>query len=353
MKYFRNLTYSLGDEDANVELSLVDKEGACLLGIAGSGARMLPFLSKKPKVLCLIDVSMEQIELSKLRLKTLDRFSYEEYCEFWGYKYISPEKRKALFLSLNIDNSYLLKLFAKNKWKEPIYYGKFEKSLLAISKVMKLLVGKKSLKIFDTKNLEEQVAFYNTAFSKKKFNRVVFLLGNANFLNAILYKGSFPKKNIANSYYYNFKKVFNRIFTETYVRDSYFIQLVLLGKVHYYQTIPEVNEKIFNLSKQNIKECNVMFINGDLGEQSEKIKTKFDYISLSDVPSFLKEEKIDTLLKDMDLLVKDGSKIVYNGFLRQISFLNEYATFSDETHQYKDAIKKDSTKLWKYTILEK
>lgn len=351
--YFNGLTYSLGDEDANLELNIAPERGN-YFGICGSGARILPLLSLFPKKIICSDVSLGQIALAKLRVETIRRFTHKEYCQFWGYKEISPTVRRKMLSSLKFeDRNIINQLFEKHKWREPIYYGKFEKSLIKISKIVRALLGKEYLKIFDLCDLEEQQHFFKTVFPRKRFNMIVALLGNASFLNAILYNGEFPKKNITGSYYDNFKRVFESIFMEVPVRNSYFLQLVLLGKVKYYDNIPEANFIIYQKMKKGLEHSHIEFIKGNVYDQIKMFDTNFfDYISLSDVPSF-----VDTIngLSFTDIVapyLRTGGLLVYNGFLKQIEPTNT-CCLSLATHNYSHVFSEDSTRLWKYIILKK
>ncbi|QPH38261.1 DUF3419 family protein [Pedobacter endophyticus] len=212
-KYFKNLNYSLGDEDSRVEYNILEEDVNHVMGIAGSGGRMLPLLARSPKKLTCVDILDEQLFLTELRYEAIKYLDFEQYLAFLGYPpvFLLPDERRKIFDQLPLSEPariYLEKVFVNAKWSEIIYTGQFEQTLIKLSKVNRLITGRKGQMLFETNSLPEQIAYLTDRFPRHRWDLVLRLLGNTSVLNSLLYKGDFPKKNIPGSHFKNFKRIF-------------------------------------------------------------------------------------------------------------------------------------------------
>ena len=357
-QYFSNLTYSIGDEDNNVEFQILPANRNHIVSICGSGTRIIPFLSKNPKKITCVDISQEQLDLTFLRIEAIKQLDYKTYLSFLGYPpiIISKDERKQIFDSLIIPNEIkvrLQKTFISNKWKEVIYYGKFEKAMIKLSKINRFITGKTGKEIFNQSNFQEQKKYHREKFSNIRFSITIAILGNTSVLNSILYKGQFPKKNILGSYFKNFKTVFNNIFTKIDIQESFFIQLVFMGKISNLKAnLLEVNENVFYQAKQNLENCIIEYANNDITQVIKNSKSnEIDFVSYSDVPSFFSDNKANTFLQEIKNNIATNCIIISKGFLRISNpNTNDYYV---KTNEYNTIIETDKTQLWKYQIYSK
>lgn len=357
-KYFSNLTYSIGDEDNNIEFQILPANRNHIVSVCGSGTRIIPLLSKFPKKMTCVDISQEQLDLTLLRIQAIKELDFETYISFLGYppEMITPTERKSIFETLELTQEVrnrLIYLLEKNKWNEIIYYGKFEKTMIDLSRINRLITGKTGKEIFNQASIKKQQEYYLRKFSRKRFNITVALLGNASVLNSILYKGQFPKKNIKGSHYKNFKDVFHKIFTKINIKESFFVQLVFLGKIAFSQAnLLEADSEVFLNSKEALKNCSVDFIKGDI---TEIIRTNpendIDFVSYSDVPSFLHIEKDVTFLQEIKHKLSKNALVISKGFLRITN--PDTKDYLKITTEYKELTETDKTQLWKYQIYKR
>ena len=56
-KYFNSLNYTIGNEDASLELAVLPEKAQHVFTVAGSGSRIIPLLSKNPLRLTCVDSS--------------------------------------------------------------------------------------------------------------------------------------------------------------------------------------------------------------------------------------------------------------------------------------------------------
>jgi S-adenosylmethionine-diacylglycerol 3-amino-3-carboxypropyl transferase len=356
-KYFNALNYTLGDEDTSLELDLCPRYSKNIFSIAGSGGRILPLFAKEPICLNCVDILKEQLYITELRIETVKALNHEEFCTFWGYssREISPLERQKIFNQITISDearSFLHTFFEQNKWGKIIYMGKFEKMLIQLSKINNLITGKKGRGIFFSKSLEEQKSYFYNSFPHLRWKIVLLLLGNSTILNSILYKGDFPKKNIKGSTYQNFARIFLSIFENISVRDSFFVQMAFWGNLNFKEGyLIEANPELYEQIKQGACKASVNYIQGNIFDVIKNSSEKATFLSLSDVPSFLKGKTEETYLQEISSKIEQESLVVVRGNLRVTSPISD--DYSILSHQYDELIKKETTQLWNIQIYKK
>ncbi|MEX0914471.1 MAG: DUF3419 family protein, partial [Wenzhouxiangellaceae bacterium] len=241
--YFGGLAYSLGDEDSRIERELLPYRASRVLTIAGSGGRVVPLLARAPRRLEAVDISPWQIAFTRFRLAALSTLDSEEYARLLGYgrEPLLGELRHKLITALPLldaDRSLIGEVHRAHPETPLIYTGKFEKTLKRFSSIIRAVLGNHILELFEITDLSEQHAFLQSRFPRKRWKLLVGLLGNATFLNAVLYKGEFPKKNRPGSHFRIYSDIFHGLFERVLVRESFFLQMLMLGEVSYSQGFP-------------------------------------------------------------------------------------------------------------------
>ena len=347
--YFTHLNYSLGDEDSRIELGMCPRDAPHVLAVAGSGGRALPLLARHPKRLTCVDILEEQLALTALRLAALRALDHPAYTAFLGYppQPMTPEQRRQCFAKLELDpqtRASLQNLFERHRWQPIIYLGRFEQTMIRFSKIVRLFVGRRGRAIFEQPDLEAQQAYWRSRFPHQGWWLAVTLLGNAAALNAVLYKGEFPKKNVPESSRTVYRKLFARLLGEMPARQSFFLQLVFLGKLHYAEgNTVECDPEVFAAAKTAAAHCQIELRRGDVMEQ---ISDDVAFVSLSDVPSFFGgSDREQTFLQEARNRLKPGALVVYRGHLRLPD--PNTSGFAEITDQYADLIASERTQLWR------
>jgi len=320
--YFRNMNYSLGNEDSSLEFNLLAPNASAVLTVAGSGSRFLPLLAKKPRKIICVDLSQEQLFVSQLRVESLRAFTREEYCAFWGYPPVSmsQEQRQRAFSTLGLSEkarSYFARLFQDNNWNSTLYSGNWEKTFKILSKVNRFITGKRAARLFECKTLEAQTEYLETQFPRKAWHLVLLILGNALVFDSLLYKGHFPKKNNGLSYLDFYSTAFDRLFRNTLARDNFFLQLAFFGQIKYPSgnTI-ECQPEIYAPAKNALQEVEVKYVNGDILDAANSLSEKVDFVSLSDVPSYLDDKAEKTFLQKLTPCLAKNALIVSRSYLK-------------------------------------
>ncbi len=348
VNYFKQLNYTLGDEDASFEMHALRQHAGHVIAVADCGSRLVPLLAKQPRKLTCVDISPLQLAISKLRLSLLAHVDHPTYCAFLGYQEgISPAQRQQLFAQLPLDEASratLEAMLASINWDGPVYYGKFEQMLLTLSRITRLITGKRAAGIFACTTLEEQLAYYKTQFPHWRWKWVLRLLGNSTALNSLLYKGDFPKKNTPGSYLETYSQIFERLFTTARARESFFLQMIFLGKIAYPEGLPiECDPEVFQQAKAALAQCEIAYVEGDIFSAVAQ-HDDVDFLSLSDVPSFIDDAQAHACLQAVKKHCAKEGVVVVRGHVRLVK--PDLRGFRDISHLYDKWAQRESTQLW-------
>jgi S-adenosylmethionine-diacylglycerol 3-amino-3-carboxypropyl transferase len=323
MSYFSKLNYTLGDEDTISEYSIIPNDCENVISISGSGGRVVPLIGKHPKVLTCVDVLQEQLDLTMLRIESIKQLNYYDFMRLLGYPEhpVTNDNRKKIFDTIILDNdvkSRLIRQFECENWGPIIYQGEFEKMLIKLSKLIRFILGDSLDRLFGFDDLVEQRRFFDSKyFPSKRWNLAILIFGNGVALNTLLYRGDFPKKNLEGSTYSCYKKMFEYLFRNVLCKESFFLQMLLLGKLKNSQeSMLEADEEIFNSVKLALDSTKVYYQKNDIVSAIRDNLSKFDFVSMSDVPSFMVNGSENSFLLDISDNLLPECKVVTRGHLR-------------------------------------
>jgi S-adenosylmethionine-diacylglycerol 3-amino-3-carboxypropyl transferase len=349
-RYFAELNYSLGDEDSSVEYALLSRGTRCVAAVAGSGGRVLPLIAKRPEKLVCFDVVEEQLHLTRLRVESARALDLEEYAAFWGYPPapMSPRQREDRFETLPLPPeaaAALRALFRRAEWTEIIYIGRFERMFRSLARINRLFTGNAGRRLFECDSTAEQVEYLERSFPVLRWKIVLFLLANSTVLNSILYKGDFPKKNIPASTYANFLRIYDSLFRRIPVRESFFAQLSFFGRLISREAgLLEVDSAVFASIKDALPGVDLEYVRGDIVHGLAARPERFDFVSLSDVPSFLPAGSDSRYLQDLHPALNPGALVVARGNLRVIA--PDTSGYEDAGAGVAELSGSEKTQLW-------
>lgn len=348
--YFTELNYSLGDEDSAVEYHLLPHGARRVAAVAGSGGRILPLLAKRPERLCCFDILKEQLHLTRLRVESVRAFELEEFAAFWGYPPVpmAPKERMNRFRSLPLPRDAaesLGALLERHRWTEIIYIGRFERMFSLLARINQVFTGRAGSGLFDCATVEDQIEYLNSSFPDLRWRMVLALIANSTFLNSILYKGDFPRKNIPGSTYANFRGIYERIFRGIRVKESFFAQLSFFGQLVTREAgLMEVAPDIFHSIKHAIQHTQVEYVHGDIVHEIASRREDYSFVSLSDVPSFLPPASAALYLRDIRPGLSPGAVVVARGNLRVI--VPQTPGYEDISGSLSELCRREKTQLW-------
>lgn len=354
--YFQHLNYTLGDEDSRLELGILPAHSDHVMAVAGSGGRVLPLLARRPRRLTCVDICRPQLFLTELRVEALRALTRGEFLGLLGYpgRALAPEERRRLFrqLALSPDAARFFEgLFAAHGWGPLLYSGRFERTLRTLARVNGLLTGSRGRGLFETGDREAQRVYLERRFPRRAWRAVLLLLGNSAVLNSLLYKGDFPKKNIPGSAYRFYRDAFERLFSDARARESFFLQLVFFGELRFAEGLPvECDADVFEAARRALGSTAVSYVHGDILEVAQRAGD-VDFLSLSDVPSFLPEEREQDFLQLLRPGLAPGGLVVTRGHLRVAR--PDASGFACISERYADLMSAEKTQMWSVNVYQK
>src|SRR3989344_898195 len=353
--YFNQLNYVLGNEDNSVEFNILSEGTNHVLAAAGSGTRVIPLLAKSPRLLTCVDVSREQLFLTELRIESLRSLDYSRYLGFWGYppEQLSTTERERIFSQFTLSKdaaTYLENLFKVIKWNAILYEGKWERTFVSISRLLRLFIGGAGTRLLDFAETSDYFNYLENRFPRRAWNCALFLLGNSAVFNALLYRGSFPKKNIGKSHYRFYQNAFDSLFKQGLARNNSFLQLLFLGKIAFHEGLPfDCNEEIYQRAKLRLQSIEIRYVWGDIIETIQKTDTPIDFISFSDIPSYFEGPREKSFLEDIKNNLSPGALVVIRYYLKITD--TDLSSFSNITSNHTSLMEKEKMQMYTIQVL--
>ncbi len=354
-KYFSGLNYTLGNEDSTLEVAICKiHKPRSVFSICGSGGRSFPLAENETELITLSDLSKEQLWLAELRLHTYKELDHDTFLKFWGYfPYPDDDNagfRKKIFFSLHLRDEvrhYFNRVFIETNFSSVLYLGKWERTFQILSNINRIVLGSDYDRMLRFDNLPDQLAYYQSEFPLFKWKSVIFLLGNKSIFNALLYKGDFIKKNSPLSHFDYYFQAFNRLFRADLAKKSFFLHLCFYGKISSIEGVPiEATEEGF--TRVNQSNCEVEYINQDFVTYLNSGKHKYDFLSLSDVPAYLKGDSERDYLQKIKPSLNFGALIVVRHYLRHAQA--DTSGFVDVSNEYKEIIELEKVQMYEISV---
>ena len=131
------------------------------------------------------------------------------------------------------------------------------------------------------------------------------------------------------------------------------MQLGFLGKIAFPKgNLLEADKNVFEKAKMSLNNCTIRYSKGDITNIITKNpENDIDFVSYSDVPSFLSDNEASSFLQEIKHKITKESIVVSKGFLRVVN--PNYVDYFSEAEGYKTLIETDNTQLWKYQIYKR
>ncbi len=350
------LHYSIGDEDNRLEWSLLRRRAHHVVAAAGSGARLLPLLARRPQRLTALDLSPVQLALTRLRIAALSEWTHEEYCAFFGYPphAMSPEQRRSLFDYLPLDantRALLRPQFEANGWTEVAYYGHFEQSLIATSRLVRVMLGPARRCLFEAQGIEDQRRILREEFPWRRWQMVLALICEDDELRDCLSHGAFAEPELREQAYAHFDRLFRHLFHNTLIRESFFLQLLVLGRIEYPEGLPtEAHPLIFEAARDALCETELSIVEGDLIEWLA-CHDGVDFVSMCDVSAVLDPEREASFLDDIHGSLLPGSRVITR---RHAPVGQSHAAgYHLAVDDHRSVLEAESTQLWEVAVYDR
>lgn len=305
MPYNRCLyDFGLSQDDPATELRALDlKPDDRLLCIASGGELPLSILAKGPLLIDAVDISLAQLQLSKLKLAAVLALDVEEAARFLGYIPCNKEQRLRQF---SMVREYLGEP-ERNFWEDhlfvfkkgPIHYGRYERYFARFRQLGLFLIGgpEKLYGLFECNDIEAQRKYFDEILRSELLERLFKIIFHPRLYKrrgiseqGLIHDG---KQDIAQTFFNQFRN----FCTQTLARENYLLQFLFLGNVIYYEALPfflqERGMTIIRLRHSSIHYQNLSY-SDIIRESPEGTYNKF---ALSNVCDWLGEEAFSGLLQ--------------------------------------------------------
>lgn len=329
MDFYRHLNYSLGNEDWSVEeQALRIKPGDKVVCVTASGDRSLHLLMTRCAEIISLDMNPIQNYLLNLKLAAISQLDYEKYIAFLGCK--ETPHRKAIFSEIR---PYLSK-DAANFWdkhekmiqKGVIYQGRVEKLTHYAAVFFNLFMNKKTQTLLSFTDINEQRTYLNNTWNSLYLRKIFEIFAHPTrskyLLNDPGFNGYTDFSNKPGNYIY--QRMIDYLNTNL-ARKSPLFQLVFTGKILPEAYFPYLSftgyEKIrVNISRLHYKTGNIIDF---LNENNNAI----DCFSLSDIASYMPQEKFEKLLHGIVKSAKPNARFCLREFISKRTIPSNIATY--------------------------
>jgi S-adenosylmethionine-diacylglycerol 3-amino-3-carboxypropyl transferase len=351
-----SLRYTFSNEDTKTELTVIPCTGANILSIAGSGARVIPLFLKKPRKIICIDISIEQLYLTEMRVAAIKQLEYNDYLMFLGY--VEPQRegqRQHLFESLAFsDNAknFMRSYFKSIQWGNLIFSGGWERSLAKTSQLFTWLAPWIIKDIHTCASLEEQQLVYKKLL--RKINVASASLSLSIFLVTLLKKIRREQTHLDFSTAFTCSKEFKvslqRAFSLGLINNNFYYSILLTGRYNYtLAPTCEIEKSNFEAYKKGAMYCNLEYINQDILEYSSCCKSELDFISVSNLPDYLSKDDATNFMQTLRSSLGRNGRLMFRRSLGKNKHFDSTG-FTDLSSSYRSLLDEDKTTFYKTEI---
>ena len=250
--------FGISQEDADVEISCLNiQDGDTLLSIASGGDVPLNILANKNVHIRAVDISLNQIYLSRLKCISSLTFDPEEGASFLGFLESDAKTRvtclhKAARLMSDQEKAFWYSHVDLVE-KGVIHTARFERYLSRFHSVALHLIGRaKLLKLMDQNSVAEQSSFFDNHFNVLLLRKLFGVIFSPHrYRNGAVSEQGFQNAGTGSTAEFFFSR-FKAFCTATPARKNYYLQFYLFNKLLFRDALPDyLTEKGINRIRQN------------------------------------------------------------------------------------------------------
>jgi S-adenosylmethionine-diacylglycerol 3-amino-3-carboxypropyl transferase len=294
-----------------------------------------------------VDTSSRQLQYFQFKLDLLRSLEASEFRKILGYEKATAEERRALIQKAKLSSEAMnfLKSFGE-AWLPDgfIFLGKWERTLLKISKVIRLGLMTDFRPLFLAENLDEQRKIFARLWPRRRLRFLLKAIANATVFNLFLYSGQMSKNApLAELLLERLDYQFNHALA----RESFFLQFLFLGAIEFSEGWP--------LEAKDETIAKVKAYSGDIICKLQNMTdamavTEANGFSLSDVLSYLPPAEQSKLFHlGEQIFQRKSAKILMRTFLRDPVFPSSWEKWHRASLEEK-AAKIDATVVYNFKI---
>jgi S-adenosylmethionine-diacylglycerol 3-amino-3-carboxypropyl transferase len=318
------LNYSSVNEDWRTEATaLACSAGSNVLCMTGSGARPLDLLALGPARVVAVDANPAQNALLILKAAAMGQLPFEKYVRFLGLAPARSGERLAVLASL----SPYLPPDVADFWNTQrravatgvLWAGRWERYFRVTARAARLLRPRATARLFSFDDIAAQRRFVARSWDSalgRLLTRLVLSRTAARFL---LRDPAFATARNLDAGRFVHERMTAHL-AGVLAKESFMVSLVLRGRLPAKDLPPHLTPSGVEAIRPRLDRLVVLTTDVvDLLEDAARVE-RFDAFSLSDIPSYLTQERFERLLDGLVRRAAPGARFCIRLFLVRPSF---------------------------------
>jgi S-adenosylmethionine-diacylglycerol 3-amino-3-carboxypropyl transferase len=164
-----------------------------------------------------------------------------------------------------------------------------------------------------------------------------------------LYKGDFIEKNSPLSHFDYYFNAYDRLFKTDLASKSFFLNLCFYGRINSQNGVPvEATHEIIKEIKKN--KAIIQYVNEDFVSVLSRGGTQYDFLSLSDVPSYFKGNLERDFMQNIRPSLTKEAIVVVRYYLRK-SVCN-LTGFTDITEKFRKLFDQEKVQMYDICVYQ-
>jgi S-adenosylmethionine-diacylglycerol 3-amino-3-carboxypropyl transferase len=314
------LIYTANWEDPESDrLALRIQPGETLMTVTSGGCNTLGFLIHDPAVIHTVDINPSQAFQLELKMAGMNNLDYGEFTGFLG---LAPcRDRLEIYASLRDHLSHEAARFWDSRRKILrkgfLLHGSYDAFVNLVGRYVRLGHGRKRVDgLFETKDLEEQRAFYDKFWDIRRTRWVFQLFYNKNVLARMgLEADYFRFDDGSSSFAESFLKRFRKVVTDVPVRGNYFVHLYLKGRYRSLSEVPDyLRKEHFEVIRSRLSRIRIRTADAKkwLAEQPD---SSIDVFALSNICELMDLDDTRVTFEEVLRTAKPGARICFRNLI--------------------------------------
>lgn len=332
----RPLNYSACNEDGRSELTVMERLAAPqhFLVIAGGGERLFNLLVSNHvgASFDVVDGNASQLYLFELKKHSIMLMSHADMSGFLGLSPMASEQRQGIYRHqirplLSPEAATYFDRRIRSLGQGILYQGAFEQFLKIIATVCNLAFGDTLKQFFACNSLEEQRRYFAEHIAGVRWHSLMWLLCRKIWFRLLSRDPAFYTFEGLDSYYRYLSSSIEYSLLNIPARDNFLLALMLTGRYlpEFGAVPPCYREESLDQVRQNLRQCDIRTHHQLLGDFLDHSAQQYDFMSLSDIPSYVSNEELKQLLKNIASHLSVQSYVV----IRQLFSRHDVFTRSD------------------------
>ena len=301
------INYSACNEDGRSELSIVKQidDARDFLVIAGGGERLFNLLveDRAEARFDVVDGNRSQLFLLELKKLCILTLPPDTLRAFLGLTDMSPKQRRDVYQQqirpgLSSPAQAYFDAHLRRIARGILYQGEFEQFLKIIATACGLVFGKTLKNFFACQTLDQQQRYFHSHIDGVRWQTLMWVLCRKIWFRLLSRDPAFYVYEGLDSYYKHLRGSIEHALLNIPAKENFLLSLMLTGRYQpEFDVMPPCyRDENIDAVKKNILQCEINLHHALLGDFLGATTTDYDFMSLSDIPSYVSSDELVGLL---------------------------------------------------------